>query len=269
MAIASDAHSMSPGMMPAANRRPIETWPTVPYRMKPMPGGMIGAMSEPYDSTPAAYPLENPRFSICRPRMRAFMLASAIADPVSPLISVYSAIEVWASPPCILPVSTVASLSRLWVMPELLRKLPARMNSGTANSAKFWVSVTVSWIGMVGGSSGCCRKNSAPEMPIANATGMPSSSSTVNAIRTISIGVARSALFSFAHVLFGKQVPTFPEHALNDVHGPALGVLSAQLGAHLEGGGDQQQQCPDGQAHGHPGVADLRDALEAAGPADP
>ena len=33
--------------MPAANNRPIETWPTVPYRMNPIPGGMIGANSEP------------------------------------------------------------------------------------------------------------------------------------------------------------------------------------------------------------------------------
>ena len=36
-------------------------------------------------------------------------------------------------------------------MPELFRKLPARMNSGTASSAKFCVSVTVSWIGIVAG----------------------------------------------------------------------------------------------------------------------
>ena len=90
------------------------------------------------------------------------MAASAIEEPVTPLISVESAIEVCASPPCMRPVSTVASLRRLWVMPELLRKLPARMKSGTASSAKFCVSVTVSWIGMVAGSSGCCRKKSAP-----------------------------------------------------------------------------------------------------------
>ncbi len=122
--------------------------------------------------------------------MRAFMAASAMEEPVTPLISVESAIEVWARPPCMRPVSTVASLRRLWVMPELLRKLPARMKSGTASSAKFCVSVTVSWIGMVAGSSGCCRKNSAPEMPIAKATGMPIRRSTVKAMRTMSIGAA-------------------------------------------------------------------------------
>ena len=90
--------------------------------------------------------------------MRAFIAASAIDEPVTPLISVDSAIEACARPPCMRPVSTVASLSRFSVMPELLRKLPARMNSGTASSAKFCVSVTVSWIGMVDGSSGMLQE---------------------------------------------------------------------------------------------------------------
>ena len=58
------------------------------------------------------------------------------------------------------------------------------MNSGTASSAKFCVSEMVSWIGMVEGSSGCCRKNTQPEMPMANATGIPISSSTANATST-------------------------------------------------------------------------------------
>ena len=115
------------------------------------------------------------------------MAASAIDEPVTPLIKVESAIEVCASPPCMRPVSTVASLSRLCEMPELFRKFPARINSGTASSAKFCVSVTVSWIGMVIGNSGCCRKNNVPEMPIANANGIPSSINTVKAMRTISM----------------------------------------------------------------------------------
>ena len=122
--------------------------------------------------------------------MRAFIAASAMEEPVTPLIRVESAIEVCARLPYIRPVSTEASFSRFSVMPELLRKLPARMNSGTASSAKFCVSVTVSWIGMVIGNSGCCRKNSTPEMPIAKATGMPISSRTVNAMRTRVTGVS-------------------------------------------------------------------------------
>ena len=109
-------------------------------------------------------------------------------------------------------------------MPELLRKLPARMNSGTASSAKFCVSVTVSWIGMVAGSSGCCRKKSAPEMPIAKATGMPISRSTVKAMRTISIGAAAQ-----------------------NVDRLGLRVLAAQLGAHLQRGGDSSSIAPTGR----------------------
>ena len=94
-------------------------------------------------------------------------------------------------PPCIRPVSTVASSSSWCVMPELLRKLPARMNSGTASSAKFCVSVTVSWIGMVDGSSGCCRKNSAARD--ADGEGHRHAHQQQHGEETISIGDARSS----------------------------------------------------------------------------
>ena len=47
MVTAIAAHSRNAGTRPAANKRPIDTWPTVPKRMKPMPGGTIGVMSEP------------------------------------------------------------------------------------------------------------------------------------------------------------------------------------------------------------------------------
>jgi hypothetical protein len=40
------------------------------------------------------------------------------------------------------------------VIPDLLRKLPAMMNRGTARSAKFCVCDTVTWTGMVNGRSG-------------------------------------------------------------------------------------------------------------------
>jgi hypothetical protein len=116
--------------------------------------------------------------------MRACIAASAIAEPDTPPISVASRTETWARPPFSRPASTVASASSSRVMPEWLRKLPAMMKSGIASSAKFCVCDTVSWIGMVEGSSGCCRKNTQPAMPIANATGMPMTSSTAKAIAT-------------------------------------------------------------------------------------
>ena len=128
--------------------------------------------------------MEKPRFSISKPSRRVFIAASAMLEPVTPLISVESAIEVCARPPLRRPVSTVARRKRFVVMPALFIRLPARMKSGTASSAKFCVSVMVSWIGMVEGSSGCWRKNTQPEMPMANATGMPISNSTVNATST-------------------------------------------------------------------------------------
>ena len=33
--------SISPEVSPAANRRPMETCPTVPYRIIPIPGGIV------------------------------------------------------------------------------------------------------------------------------------------------------------------------------------------------------------------------------------
>src|SRR5688572_26147306 len=141
-------------------------------------------------------------------------------EPVTPLISVESAIEVCARPPFRRPVSTVARRSSACVIPALFIRLPARMNIGTARSAKFCVSVTVSWIGMVEGSSGCWRKNTQPEMPIANATGMPISRKTVKATRTQIIS--------------------------KDVHGRTrVAALAFQLVFHLQEGGDEKKQAAD------------------------
>jgi hypothetical protein len=63
-AAASASQINMPGMMPPANSRPIETWPIVPYRMKPIPGGMIGVISEPNDRMPAAKPRDMPRLTM-------------------------------------------------------------------------------------------------------------------------------------------------------------------------------------------------------------
>ncbi len=122
--------------------------------------------------------------SIDGPSNRLFIAASAMHEPVTPLIRVDNAIETCARPPCMRPVSTVASVNSFSVMPEWFMKLPASTNSGTASSAKFCVSVIVSCTGMVEGNSGCWKKNTRPEMPIAKATGMPISIRIVKAIRT-------------------------------------------------------------------------------------
>ena len=146
------------------------------------------------------------------------------------------------------PVNTDASSSSRCVMPELFMKLPARMNSGTASSAKFCVCVIVSCTGIVGGSSGCCRKKTVPEMPIANATGMPINSSTAKTRST-------SSICEQADVTLGR--------------GTVRARLAAPFVAHLEQRRDEQQHRADRHAHRHPRIADLRDALEAAHAARP
>src|ERR671918_2355011 len=97
---------------------------------------------------------------------------------------------------------------------------------------------------MVNGSSGCCAKNSAPEMPMAKATGIPMSIRTTKAIATISMKASpRPALF--------------PEQA----------VVPHRL-AKLQDRSDQKEPAPDRQAHRDPGIADFGNALKAARPAD-
>ena len=103
------------------------------------------------------------------------------------------------------------------------------MNSGTASSAKFCVSVTVSWIGMVDGSSGCCRKNSAPEMPIAKATGMPMQQQH------------REGDEDDQHRHSGAS------RLSTDVHGAVLGALAAQLGADLQRVVTSSSSAPTGR----------------------
>ena len=115
----------------------------------PSPGGTIGVSSEPKESTPAAKPRDMPARSMSWPSMRVCMAASAIAEPETPPISTASASDTCASPPFSRPVSTEASRRSCSVMPDLLRKLPAMMNNGTASRVKFWVCETVTCTGMV------------------------------------------------------------------------------------------------------------------------
>ena len=98
-------------------------------------------------------------------------------------------------------------------MPELLRKLPARMNSGTASSAKFCVSVTVSWIGMVERQLRMLQEEQRA-------------------------GNADRERHRHADQHQHREGDEDDQHgvapAQSDVDGAVLGVLAAQLAAHLQ-----------------------------------
>ena len=49
-------HIMMPGRNPATNRRPMETSPTVPYRIRPMEGGIVATISPDRQLIAAAQP---------------------------------------------------------------------------------------------------------------------------------------------------------------------------------------------------------------------
>jgi hypothetical protein len=73
------------------------------------------------------------------------------------------------------------------VIPAPFIRLPARINIGTARSAKFCVWEIESCMGMVIGRLRCCRKNRNPDIPIAKATGIPVRRNNVNTHTTNSI----------------------------------------------------------------------------------
>ncbi len=120
--------------------------------------------------------------------MRACMAASAIAEPETPPMSVLRTTLTCASPPRICPVSTADRVMSLWVRPVSFMRFAAKMKSGIASSGKFCVCEIASWMVMVKGSCPVyCRKKKVPEMPIANATGIPIARKTMNMIVTSSI----------------------------------------------------------------------------------
>ncbi len=91
----------SPTSMPEAKSRPMETSPTVPYRMMPTPGGMVAVMRAVQLMTFAVYPFEYPRSIMSGPSTRASIEASAMAEPETPPMQVERTTLTCASPPCI------------------------------------------------------------------------------------------------------------------------------------------------------------------------
>ncbi len=79
------------------------------------------------------------------------MAASAMHDPETPPMRVERMTFTWAREPRMCPTRTFARSNSRPVIPEPLSRFPAKMNSGTASRAKFWVWDTVSWMGIVKG----------------------------------------------------------------------------------------------------------------------
>jgi hypothetical protein len=151
----------------------MDTWPTVPNRIKPIPGGMIGVINDVQTLTATVYPLEYPLRIISGPNMRVSMAQSAMHDPETPPIRVDRRTFTCARLPRICPTRTFDRSKSLRVIPAPFIRLPASINMGTARSAKFCDWETESCMGIVIGRFRFCRKNIKPDMPMAKATGIP------------------------------------------------------------------------------------------------
>ena len=128
-----------PGIIPAANSRPMETSPMLPYNTSPMPGGIMVVISALQPMTPAENPLEYPLSIMPGPSTRESMVASPIAELVIPPSDAASTMLLCATPARICPVITEASFITRSVMPVSFNRLPAKTNSGMASSRKLCV----------------------------------------------------------------------------------------------------------------------------------
>src|SRR5699024_3604289 len=96
---------------------PIETFLIYPYKIKAIPGGIIGVIKEVAAVNVAENDLVYPFFSISGTNILDCIAASAILDPESPPISVLNMIFTCANVPGRRFATTCANLSILEVIP--------------------------------------------------------------------------------------------------------------------------------------------------------
>ena len=87
----------------------METFPTVPYVIRPTPGGIVAVMRAVKAITQPVKPFGYPCFIMSGPRTRASIAASAFAEPETPPIRVERTTLTCASPPFMCPVRAIAS----------------------------------------------------------------------------------------------------------------------------------------------------------------
>ncbi len=125
-----------PGKIPARNSLVIETPPTTPNRMKPMDGGMIGAMIEAEAISPAARPGSCPALRIIGNSNAPSAAASATAEPERLAITQAAKIATKPRPPRTWPTMTSARLTMRRERPPAFMISPASRKNGTAISGK-------------------------------------------------------------------------------------------------------------------------------------
>ncbi len=117
------------------------------------------------------------------------MAASATAEPDTPPIRVDSRIATCAKPPDIQPTATIETFSRRSVMPLSFMRWPASTKNGTASSGKLWLIEAIFCTPTDSGMAPSTTKKTRPAMPVAKATGMPTTMSTTNTMEISSMSV--------------------------------------------------------------------------------
>ena len=95
------------------------------------------------------------------------------------------------------------------VIPVLFIRFPAKINNGMASIVNDWVVEKAFCTRIVQGNPGVKMKKNSPEIPIANATGIPKNKRTKNNPTAISIiSLPNQMIFSINHQLY--YVKEFP-----------------------------------------------------------
>ena len=119
------------------------------------------------------------------------MAASATAEPDTPPIRVESRIATCAKPPDIQPTATIETFSRRSVMPLSFMRWPASTKNGTASSGKLWLIEAIFCTPTDSGMPASTTKNTKPAMPVAKATGIPTTMHTTKTMEISSMSVQK------------------------------------------------------------------------------
>lgn len=127
---------MTPGTMPARNSLVMDTLAATPKMMKPMEGGITGAMMPPAAISPAERPTSYPAARIMGMSSAASAAVSATAEPDSDAMMMAAMTATEAKPPRKCPTQAMARFTMRRLSPPAFMNSPANKKNGTASNGK-------------------------------------------------------------------------------------------------------------------------------------
>ncbi len=134
-------------------------------------------------------------------RVAPIEVTSATAEPETPPNSIEDRTVIWASPPGSRPTTTSDRRTRRMATPPLAISTPVKTKKITASSGKELMPTSMRWTIVTLSITKMLIAAAAEAIPIANAIGMPISSSTANTPNRITMVIGQA----FGGQAFGGQ----------------------------------------------------------------